>query len=319
MKIDVWYGKEQRFGYAGLPQRWVNILGRVKGVHAGVRLKYQLNGGQSINATLGPDHRRLSAVGDFNVDIDYRKLNPGLNRLLLTASDDKGHVVEEEVQIDFDFPKDRPFLPHKIEWRHVPCVQDAVQIVDGLWSLDGGVLSPIETGYDRLVGIGDMHWRDYEVVVPITVHGIDSACYLQPSIHAGVGVVLRWRGHTNWNTDSWTSGQPYCGPSTYGAIGWYCVFHETGSEINFFDTEFGRPVRFPISLAVHQPYWFKLRAQTVGEQSTFSMKVWAVGDTEPDNWMLHTEGTPFSLLAGGLLLAAHHVAAAFGDIEVTPL
>ena len=27
--IDIWYGDEQRFGHLGVPQRWVNVLGRV--------------------------------------------------------------------------------------------------------------------------------------------------------------------------------------------------------------------------------------------------------------------------------------------------
>ncbi|MFC1716696.1 hypothetical protein ACFL6S_23715 [Candidatus Poribacteria bacterium] len=27
--IEIWYGAEQRFGNAGLPQRWINVLGRV--------------------------------------------------------------------------------------------------------------------------------------------------------------------------------------------------------------------------------------------------------------------------------------------------
>ena len=31
LKIDVWYGKHQRFGHNGLPQQWVNVLGRVHG------------------------------------------------------------------------------------------------------------------------------------------------------------------------------------------------------------------------------------------------------------------------------------------------
>ena len=31
LRIDVWYGKRQRFGHNGLPQQWINVLGRVRG------------------------------------------------------------------------------------------------------------------------------------------------------------------------------------------------------------------------------------------------------------------------------------------------
>jgi hypothetical protein len=27
--IEIWYGGEQRFGHRGVPQRWINVLGRV--------------------------------------------------------------------------------------------------------------------------------------------------------------------------------------------------------------------------------------------------------------------------------------------------
>jgi hypothetical protein len=315
--IDVWYGKKQQFGHLGLAQRWVNILGRIRSKKPIDRLIYQLNGELPITLSIGPDHRRLSALGDFNIDIDHQHLKSGINQLEIVVKDVDGQQAYEEVLIDYVAEAGtNASLPRKIEWARIQSIQDVAQIVDGLWSLDGGVLSPVETGYDRLVGIGDMQWRDYEVVVPITVHAIDAACYLQPSVHAGVGIVLRWRGHTNWNTDSWTSGQPYCGPSNYGAIGWYCVFHDSGSELNFFDTEFKRPVRKPIRLMRHHPYWFKVRAQTVDSYSRFSLKVWAADTVEPNEWTLETLGTPFALPQGAFLLGAHHVAASFGNVEV---
>lgn len=319
MMIDIWYGNHQRFGHIGLAQRWINILGRVRSPHPVTNLSYRLNGEQPVSLSVGPDHRRLTARGDFNIDIDHRKLLVGSNRLEISAADSAGLQATEELLLDFVPSVENEPITRRIEWSRVQTIQDVAQVIDGLWSLDGGVLSPVETGYDRLVGIGCMGWRDYEVTVPITLHGIDAACYLDPSIHAGVGIVLRWRGHTNWNTDWWTWGQPYCGPAQYGAIGWYCVFHETGPELNFFDTEFKRPVRKATRLALHQPYWFKARTQTIDVDTQFSLKVWAQGQAEPESWDLQTLGTAFSLSQGSFLLASHHVACSFGDVTVAAL
>lgn len=47
-------------------------------------------------------------------------------------------------------------------------------------------------GYDRLLAIGDMSWKDYEVTVPITVHSLNTN---DLSNSAGVGLIARWRGH----------------------------------------------------------------------------------------------------------------------------
>ena len=69
MRIDVWYGKRQRFGFNGLPQQWVNVLGRVRGPVE--KLTYSLNGGPRMPLSIGPDRRRLPgrrATGTRPVD-----------------------------------------------------------------------------------------------------------------------------------------------------------------------------------------------------------------------------------------------------------
>jgi hypothetical protein len=316
LRIDVWYGPRQPFGRAGLPQRWVNILGRVYGPVK--QLQCSLNDGPQRNIAVGPDQRRLAGQGDFNIDLDSRHLNTGENRLAISAIGEDGAQTTEQVIIDFVHDA-RP-LPYRIEWDKVACIQDVAQIVDGLWSINGDAISPEEIGYDRLVAIGDMDWRDYEVTVPITVHGINAGCYGYPSVHAGVGVVMRWRGHTNWGADQWASGQPYFGPSGYGAIGWYCVFHETGPELNFFDPDFQRPARQPKKLTLHTPYMFKARVETRSAvASDFSLKVWEAQAPEPTAWDLTTPGTVMSLSTGSFILGAHHVAASFGAVTVAPV
>jgi len=316
-QIDVWYGKEQSFGMCGQPQRWVNILGRVLGARPIKSLHYSLNGSPPVKLSIGPDQRRLSGKGDFNIDLDIRHLIRGINTVHITAEDESGGKTVETVRLNYG-TQTCP-LPYRIDWSQVARIQDVAHVIDGRWSINNGRISPDEIGYDRLIAIGDMAWRDYEVTVPITVHGINAGCYNYPSVHAGVGVVMRWKGHSNWGMDAWASGQPYFGPSPYGAIGWYCVFYE-GPELNFFDPDFNRPVRQPCKLALHNPYIFKVQVKTlVDGQSQYRLKVWEVGASETADWILTTTGTRMSLTEGALVLGAHHVAASFGNVSVCPV
>ncbi len=315
-RIDLWYGKHQTFNHQ--PQRWLNVLGRVSGPEAIQSLVYTLNGGAAHTLSIGPDRRRLIAKGDFNIDLDGRDLNSGHNTLEITAIDQAHQTTTEQVVLDL---ASQPCpLPYTIDWRTVTSIQAVAQVVDGQWSINNGTISPDEIGYDRLVAIGDMQWRDYEVTVPITVHGINGNCYEYPSVHAGVGIVMRWKGHSNWGADQWASGQPYFGPSPYGAICWYCVFHETGPELNFFDPDFQRPVRQPRQLTLHVPYIFKVQVTTqAAELSRYKMKVWQADQPEPIAWDLTAPGTAMSLQSGSIVLGAHHVAASFGNVSITPI
>lgn len=314
--IEVWYGDHQRFGHHGLPQRWVNVLGRVYG--SVQKLSYSLNGAAPRELSIGPDARRLAGMGDFNIDINAARLVNGRNVIDILCLGINRQEVSKQVVVDFML-SECP-LPYTIHWDKTERISDVAQVVDGLWAIQDGCISPVEIGYDRLIAIGDMRWKDYEVTVPITVHGINAACYQYPSVHAGIGVVMRWTGHTDWGKDEWASGQPWYGPSPYGAIGWYCVFHETGPELNFFDPEFKRPVRLLRRLKLHCPYTFKARVATLANgNSEYSLKVWEHSASEPLAWDLTTLGAPASLPEGAVLLVAHHVAGSFGNVTVQPL
>jgi len=317
-KIDLWYGRQQTFGHHGCPQRWVNILGRVSEQTPVQSLHYILNGGDARALSIGRDKRRLIARGDFNINLDLRDLHPGQNQLEIVAVGQSGVQVTEVVMIDF--ADGGCALPYTIDWNRTADIQAVAQVVDGHWSINNGTVSPEEIGYDRLLAIGDKAWRDYEVTAPITVHGINGGCYEFPSVHAGVGIVMRWQGHTDWGADLWASHQPRFGPSPYGAICWYCVYHHTGPELNFFDSDFRRPVRQPRKLALHVPYIFRARVETlIDGTSQFRMKVWEASQSEPANWDLSSPGTSKSLTEGSVLLVAHHVAASFGNVRITPL
>ena len=280
-QIDVWYGHRQKAGHCGQSQRWVNLLGRVRSTSRLRSLEYSLNEQAFQPLSIGPDQRRLLARGDFNIDLDVCRLVQGANQIQIAAVDVDGKQSSTVVVVDYGVAGCP--LPFAIDWSQVSQIQDVAHVADGLWSIADGTVSPLEIGYDRLLTIGDMHWRDYEVTVPITVHGISGGCYVQPSIHAGVGVVMRWKGHFDWGPDEYASGQPVFGPSPYGAIGWYCVFHDTGSLVNFFDPQFRCATEKSRKLELHTPYVLKVRVQTSASGSSeYALKVWEQSRAEPE-------------------------------------
>ena len=80
-------------------------------------------------------------------------------------------------------------MPYTAHWGSAVNVQDVVQIVDGKWVLgnDTGVgpVNSVRTqqiGYDRLFVIGDISWDNYEVLIPITVHSLEAACFVNPEL-----------------------------------------------------------------------------------------------------------------------------------------
>jgi hypothetical protein len=318
LKIDVWYGRRQRFGHNGLPQQWVNVLGRVYGPVG--RLVYSLNGGPNVPLGIGPDKRRLPGVGDFNVDLDYRKLREGENLLDLVAV---GPTDQDEVrgQVTIDFTaQQRCPLPYRVDWNRQARIQDRAQIVDGLWRISGDSVYPQEIGYDRVLAIGDFTWQDYEVTVPIAVYAINASCYQPPSVHAGVGIALRWRGHYARGADPYSGAQPRHGPAPYGTIAWYCVYHDDGPILCLFDPDFKRPVQVSRRLEPGVRYVFKARVTSApGETARYSLKVWEEGTAEPEAWDLQTRGTLLDLTRGSMLLVSHHTAAGFGPVHVTPI
>lgn len=141
-----------------------------------------------------------------------------------------------------------------------------------------------------------------------------------PSVHAGVGVVMRWKGHYNWGGDAWAGGQPYFGPVPYGAIGWYCIFHDVGPMLNFFDPDFRRMAEKPYVFALHVPHILRVRVETLPDGvSLYSLKAWRAEEDEPDAWDLVAPGSEAGLSEGAILLGAHHTAATFGNVVVRPL
>ena len=87
-------------------------------------------------------------------------------------------------------------VPYSTNWSAASKVNDQAQVVDGKWAVDGNTIRPVETGYDRLVAIGDVSWHDYDVTVPFTVHGLGPGHNSSSTSGAAlIGLGLNWRGH----------------------------------------------------------------------------------------------------------------------------
>lgn len=324
--IDVWYGNDQRFGAVGTPNRQANILGTVSHATGIKTLTYTLNGGASRTLNMGPNERRLSRIGDFNIDLKYDELYHGNNTVVISATAFSGETAQSTVTVRNLSGAVCP-LPYSVSWNQL---SDSAQILDGKWVLPGGGVRIIEPGYDRLISIGDTTWTDYEVTVKVTVHGIDSttAAWGSSSGGPGIGILMRWKGHTNTPVFSYPLNQPISGYIPLGAIGWFHwrkgwgytnpnqweIQTGSGSDLAVKTSSTSVPLYYGVQ------YYFKMQVKTAaGHGPVYKFKVWQVGSNEPSTWLMTTPEEPLSALSGGsMVLLAHHVSATFGVVSVTP-
>jgi PKD repeat protein len=307
--IDVWYGPYQPFGYLGVPQRWINVLGNVSDPDGISSLSYSLNGGPARPLSIGPDDRRLAEAGDFVIEIDYMELapEPGLNDVVIAATDSLGSTSLETVTVDFGNSGPWP-QPYTIDWDTQASVQDAIQVVDGNWVVTSQGVRTLQIDYDRLLAVGDLDWQSYEITVPITIHGSEPSGPLSGA--PGVGIILRWTGHTDSPV---VCAQPHCGWLPSGPIGWWRSGRFT------LDDEWDPSV----SLQVGVTYVWKMRVQSTQANGqvyhSYSLKVWQDGETEPTQWNLTKTYAGGLVTSGSALLIAHHMDVTFGDLTVIHL
>ncbi len=323
--INVWYGPNQTFGQQGLPQRWVNILGNVADPESGVsRLAYSLNGGPLAPARVGPDDRRLARPGDFNLQIDPASLRDGANTVLIEATNGSGFKATSTVNLTFHH--NAITLPYTIDWSTVKNLQDVLQVVDGKWQISPNGIRPVEMGYDRMLAVGDASWTNYEVLVPVTVHGVDPTAFndKQGGDHAGISVDMRWIGHSDDPVKC--SPSPSCGWNPVGDFNKFFFKEDKNNYLGLKLTE--KEQNFPPVVYHFDPgdtYFFKADVLTTPQGNEYRFKVWEKGkETEPATWMFDRtiafdgspEGNP---LHGAFSLVAHHTDVTFGNISVTPL
>jgi len=312
--IDVWYGLDQSFGHVGSAQVWANVMGNVSDPDGISSLSYTLNSGSPIDLSFGPDDRRLSGDGDFNIDIDIADLQLGANSVQITATDAFGDDTTETLQLQYSnnvWP-----LPYSIHWADVTNILDVVQVVDGRWAVtpEGIRIAlprlPGYAGYDRVLAVGDLDWVDYEITVPITVHDFDSGPLPPYSSSAGLGITMRWTGHTDIPV---ICSQPHCGWIPAGAGAWYDIGH--GGPLTLEGQQ--DPT---VTIGVGDTFIWKFRVETIeGVGPLYSLKVWEDGQDEPTVWNLQEQTGLGNVTNGSLVLNLHHVDATFGDLTVVPV
>lgn len=301
--IAIWYGDVQSFAQQGVPQPWVNILGNVSDVDGVASLFYTLNGGSNVTLSIGPDGRRLQLSGDFNIDLATSDLIDGANSVIITASDNQGQS-EHTVTVNYTITNVWP-LPYDIDWQApTTAVNSVSQAVDGNWEITPDGIHTVTTGYDRLVAIGDTTWDDYEISVPLTIHSIIGG--------NGVGVLLRWMGHTD---NPVSCAQPKCGYLPLGAICWY-----RGNRLEIYGNNGDILATQTRSLDLETIYMFKARVETnPGIGGLYSFKVWKQSEAEPAGWDIVGQEEMSDPQYGSLMLISHHGDVTFGNLSISAI
>ena len=326
--IDVWYGDSQDFGDPGTPQEWVNILGRVSG-DGPFTLSYTLNGGASKPLSVGHQadvgnapgdnsrNPRLDAPGDFNIELAVADLTDGANTVVITALDKDSNSVTKNVTVNYDSTNSWP-TTYTAAW--TGDVTDKAQVVDGLWSVSGGQVSPVEIGYDRALAIGDMEgWTDYEVTFPVTVNSVNVSPDI-PGAGAGVGMIVRWQGHIpSVEPDL----QPLEGWRRLGALGWYRWALDGTEAIELRGHE-GKWIQATSDnvLEFGTAYNFKLSIQNTPSPTLndyYRFKMWPANQPEPPLWDVEGYGKDGEPTAGSVLLLVHNADASVGTVAVKPV
>lgn len=349
--ISIWYGDAQNFGVLGNPQKQINILGNVTSAE---KIEYRLNDDPTwhelsmgtfngepglttanqplVDALHGPDavnvasNKRLVRDGDFNIEIFTSDLKEGENTVWIRATG-KGET-NTSVTVNFSGGNQWP-LPYVLDWNDHSNLEDVLQqgkaqIVDGEWYLyeENGQkwLRPIEEaiGYDRSVAIGDVQWKDFDVLALIHLKE-----FVKDNV-GNIGVMMRWQGHHEAESGE----QPLTGWWESGAFGMYrhhtqLLPEDPPSRLEMAYTHFARlEDESGFRVQRKEPYYWRLRVQTTDSApyGVYSMKVWKSSVEEPEDWVFVVKDVPpDALQTGSLLLAAHEADALFGRIEVKPI
>ncbi len=312
--INVWYGTQQAFGNLGEAQRWINILGNVD-LSQVSSLSYSLNGGADRSLSLGPDTRRLEDPGDFNIDVDFAELDGSAidDKVTIKADLIGGGVLTRDVFVDYEAGNQWD-ANYSIDWSTVTNIQDAVQVVDGLWTIEGNGVRTAEPGYDRILALGDQSWDNYEVSLSLTVNSAPIGPLERDG--SGLGFGMLWGGHTD---DPISGRQPKEG---YNPIVSPFYNLRNGNFILHDYPDWGSPHlnSTAFSFDEGETYEVKIRVeQTNLIDRSYYANVWNANDSEPTSWLLEGTDQMTEPLNGAFVLIAHHWDITFNNIEVTEI
>lgn len=302
--IDVWYGDEQTFGLRGDPQRWANLLGRAHATGGLSALSYRLNGGPPLPLPWGINTNRLAAGGDYNIELDRDALAPlpDVNTVEIIATSNSGVTERRTVTVRYHAGR-LAELPYVVDWKsldHVDRAHEVATIVDGAWELTSTGIRTSYKGYDRLIAVGDRHWRpEYEARTQVTLH--------EWRAYGAVGLAIGWQGHTG-------DAQPRV-DWPLEALGWVRNVPDR-PEAQVMTFEEGVRERVPYAVSEGITYELKARSELVGGgMARFAFKIWPQGTSEP-GWTLVRDVPERS---GSVLLVAHHADVTWGPLMIAPL
>jgi hypothetical protein len=331
-EITAWYGDSQTFGRLGIPQPWVNVLGNILSPNGPITsASFSVNGGPAQRLSIGPNTWRLVDEGDFNVEIPYTSLQPGANLVDITAVDGLGKRTTRTVTVNYVAGAKWPTSYSISNWSNASSIQDLVQIIDGKWEVqpDGSVRT-MQYGYDRLLTLGEMSWRNYVVTADLTFHYVRDYHVSPPSgrdRNTGSGILVGWKGHTSTPQPPGYTGPP--AQPTFGhyfpAIGWYTSEGGNGLVLEIYRNTVAHPEKMVVFQPSAQPalrfetkYTFKMQVQQHGTSSAsrYYFKVWPSSTAEPANWTLQFDG---ELSEGSIVLGFHRSDVSIGAVTVNPL
>src|SRR5215467_1309573 len=175
--------------------------------------------GTPSQSELGATKPRLVEVGDFNADIDYARLWPGPNAVIITATDYLNQSTQQTVYINnLDNHLDSDVGDFTVDFQQATnaTIQNWVQIVDGVWDIGiDGRIRTTQVGYDRAFVIGDMNISgSYDIMTEFVLHGYDPTGW-------AFGAASGWLGHTLDNYGEDDPSQPFIGHPfpAWGVIG----------------------------------------------------------------------------------------------------
>ena len=187
-------------------------------------------------------------------------------------------------------------------------ISDAAQVVDGLWGLQGTDIHPLETGYDRVLSLGERAWTNYDVTARFTINSMQA-----DSPHSGFGLATGWQGHAG-------TAQPRL-DYPYGMLCFYYRRTPTdaahlwllASESPFDITNDGSNN----ALTPGVRYVMKMRTQnTGGGMAHYSCKVWPASAPEPAGW---TVSYDWPARPGSVIVVEDYADVSVGPVTVTPL
>ena len=317
LKIEIWYGKHQKFGKPGIAQKWVNILGSIDSKNGIAESWYRLNDEDKIFLSVGKDDRRLANPGDFNIDIDTALLKKGINSLLIEVIDSFQKVSSVRVRIDYN-PSEKWPIPYVLNWDEVEEIQKAVQVVDGHWKFTSNGIRTLDTYYDRVLAIGDGSWDNYEVITTVTFHDFTPPSKGPPTYGVShAAIATRWPGH------DLDDQQPHVKWYPLGATAEFRLTRNLDScRWRIFDGEnlYVEDLEKVRKISLGTKYHMKHRVNSLGDDSTlYQVKLWKEGEPEPGSWDLEALEPPGNVSSGSALLIAHHTDVTFGDVMVRPI